>query len=146
MKIEIKLDKNCTEPSITVITDTLTDEIKNAVQILSNSEPKIILGFIDETAEILNQEEIIRIYSELGSVYAQTEYGKYKLKMRLYEAEERLQKNKFVRISNSEIVNIRKIKKFDLSLTGTICVSLTNGTITYVSRRYMSKIKKILGL
>lgn len=146
MQIEIKLDKCCTEPRIIVITDELTEELNNAIQILNGSEPKVLLGYMNETAEILNPEEIIRIYSECGSVYAQTERNTYKLKLRLYEAEERLDKSGFVRISNSEIVNIKRIRKFDLSLTGTICVALSNGTVTYVSRRYMSKIKKTLGL
>ena len=49
-------------------------------------------------------------------------------------------------ISNGEIINIKKVKGFDLSFVGTIRVSLTNGTVTYVSRRYVSKIKKLLGL
>ena len=63
-----------------------------------------------------------------------------------YEAEQRLAKCSFVRISNSDIVNLKKVKGFDLSFVGTICVSLSNGTVTYVSRRYVAKIKQLLGL
>ena len=33
-----------------------------------------------------------------------------------------------------------------MSFTGTICVSLSNGAVTYVSRRYIAKIKQLLGL
>ena len=62
------------------------------------------------------------------------------------EAEERLDNSKFVRISNSEIVNLKKVKSLDLSFVGTICMELSNGTVSYVSRRYVSKIKKVLGL
>ena len=47
---------------------------------------------------------------------------------------------------NTEIINLRKIEEFDMSFTGTICVSLTNGAVTYVSRRYIAKIKQLLGL
>lgn len=54
--------------------------------------------------------------------------------------------SKFVRISNSEIVNLKKVKSLDLSFVGTICMELSNGTVSYVSRRYVSKIKKVLGL
>ena len=60
--------------------------------------------------------------------------------------EERLDNNLFVRISNSEIVNLKKVKSLDLSFAGTICMELSNGDVSYVSRRYVSKIKKILGL
>ncbi|MDE5616672.1 MAG: LytTR family transcriptional regulator, partial [Clostridia bacterium] len=51
-----------------------------------------------------------------------------------------------VRISNSEIINLKFVKKFDLSFNGTICVLFSNGSVTYVSRRYVSKIKNTLGI
>lgn len=50
------------------------------------------------------------------------------------------------KLSNSEIVNLKKVLSFDLSFAGTICVSLSDGTSSYVSRRYVNKIKKILGI
>ena len=89
---------------------------------------------------------MIRVYASSGKVFAVTDKGEYTVRFRLYEIEERLNPNQFVRISNSEIINLKKVNNFDLNFTGTICVELTNGTATYVSRRYVSKIKKILGI
>lgn len=66
--------------------------------------------------------------------------------MRLYELEERLDSAKFIRISHSEIVNLKMVKHFDLSLSGTICVALLDGTELYASRRYVSKLKQVLGV
>ena len=57
-----------------------------------------------------------------------------------------MKRNHFVRISNSEIINLKKVRHFDLQLAGTICVSLLDGSTSYVSRRYVAKIKEILGL
>ena len=74
------------------------------------------------------------------------EEGEYVLRLRLYEVEQRLNPHQFVRISNSEIINLKKIDYFDLSFTGTICVKLRGGTVTYISRRYVSKVKTILGI
>ena len=82
----------------------------------------------------------------IESIYAQTEQDTYTLRLRLYEMEQRLAGHSFVRISNAEIINLKMVKGFDLSFTGTICVTLANGTVTYVSRRYVSKIKHVLGL
>ena len=62
------------------------------------------------------------------------------------KVEQRLNPHQFVRISNSEIINLKKIDYFDLSFTGTICVKLRGGTVTYISRRYVSKVKTILGI
>lgn len=89
---------------------------------------------------------MIRIYASSGKIFAVTHKGEYTLRLRLYEIEERLPSHQFVRISNSEIINLKKVNSFDLSYTGTICVKLANGTVTYVSRRYVAKLKKILGI
>ena len=68
------------------------------------------------------------------------------LRSRLYELEERWKGTSIVRVSHSELVNFDKVKSLDLSITGTISLRLTNGESTYVSRRYMGKIKDYLGI
>lgn len=146
MQIEIKIDGSCTEPKIIVITNSMTDELNSIIKKLSEDSPQILSGIKDDKLEILEQSDLIRIYANSGKVFAVTDNGEYILRFRLYELEERLDKNKFVRISNSEIINLKKIKNFDLSFTGTICVKFSNDTVTYVSRRYVAKIKQILGI
>lgn len=146
MQIEIKIDSSCTEPRIVVVTDRMTDEVKEVVKKLSEESPQILTGFRGDALEVIEQPEIIRIYAALGKVFAVTEKGEYTLRLRLYELENRLDKNCFVRISHSEIINLKKVRGFDLSFAGTICVTLSNGTVTYVSRRYVARIKQVLGI
>lgn len=146
MQIEVKIDSACTEPKIIVVAGEMTEELNALLKRLSQEAPQLLAGFRDNTLEILEQPSIIRVYAAGGKVFAVTEKGEYTLRLRLYELEERLDKGSFVRISHSEIINLRKAKGFDLSLAGTICVSLSNGTAAYVSRRYVAKIKQILGL
>lgn len=146
MEIEIKIDSSCKEPKIIVVTDILTDEVKGILKKLSEDSLKMIAGFRDETLTLLEQADIIRIYTYSGKVAAVTDEGEYTLRLRLYELEERLDQECFVRISNSEIINLKKVKGFDLSFSGTICVKMCNGTVTYVSRRYITKIKRVLGI
>lgn len=146
MKIEIKVDDTAAETKVIIVTREVTESVQTLVKRLSEEHPKVIAGFSEDTVRLLEQEEILRIYAADGKVFAVTEKGEFTLRLRLYELEERLDKKRFVRISNSEIVNLGKVKGFDLSFSGTIRVSLTNGTSTYVSRRYVSKIKTTLGL
>ena len=146
MKIEIKIDENCTEPKIVIMTDRVTDRINEIVKKLSAEPSEVLAGFREERVTGLERNQIDRIYASGGKVYAETEKGTYLLRLRLYEAERRLANASFVRISNSEIVNLKKVEGFDLSFTGTMCVSLSNGTVTYVSRRYVARIKQLLGL
>ena len=146
MQVEIKIDSTCEEPKIIIITDKMTDEISALVKRISEEAPQVISGFRNDALEVLEQSKILRIYASAGKIFATTTSGEYILRLRLYELEERLDKNQFVRISNSEIINLREVRSFDLSLTGTICVSLSDDTVTYVSRRYVKKIKQLLGI
>lgn len=146
MQIEIKIDEHCTEPKITIVTNKVTDEIHEITKKLAGEQTQMIAGFQDEQVTILEPNQIYRIFASNGKVYAETELRKYVIRLRLYEMEQRLASNSFVRISNSEIINLKKVRGFDLSFTGTICVSLSNGTVTYVSRRYVARIKQLLGL
>ncbi|MBQ1170682.1 MAG: LytTR family transcriptional regulator [Oscillospiraceae bacterium] len=146
MKIEIKIDDTAAETKVIIVTREVTESVQTLVKRLSEEHPKVIAGFSEDTVRLLEQKEILRIYAADGKVFAVTEKGEFTLRLRLYELEERLDKKRFVRISNSEIVNLGKVRGFDLSFSGTIRVSLTNGTSTYVSRRYVSKIKTTLGL
>lgn len=146
MQVEIKLDPSCEETRIVVVTAQVDEHIYDLVQQLSQQTPTILSGFRGEEAEILDQSELLRVYSSDGKVMAVTPDGEYVIKMRLYEVEKRLDIRNFVRISHSEIINLKKVKKFDLSYTGTICVSFLDGSTTYVSRRNVGKIKQVLGL
>lgn len=146
MQIEVKIDDSCMEPRVVILTAAMTEEVSHLVQKLSEQNPRIISGSKNGRIEILEQNDLFQIYTGSGRVFAVTDNGEYTLRLRLYEAEERLNPSQFVRISNSEIINLKKVKNFDFSFTGTICVELTNGATAYVSRRYVPKIKKILGM
>lgn len=146
MQVEIKIDPSQPEPKVVITAASMTEEVNRIVRRLSDEIPQVISGTRDGKLEVLEPEELIRIYAASGKVFAVTGKGEYTLRLRLYELEERLSPHQFVRISNSEIIHLKKVVNFDLSFAGTIYVKLSNGTVTYVSRRYVSKIKKILGI
>ncbi len=146
MQVEIKIDDSCLEPKVIIITDKVTEEINSLVNALSLKTLGFITGFHNDLAEILSPADIIRIYASRGKTFASLNQKEYVLRQRLYELEELLSQYSFVRISNSEIVNLKKVRNFDLNYSGTICVTLSDGTVTYASRRYVTKIKQVLGL
>ena len=146
MQMEIKIEDSCKEPKVIILAASMTEEVNSIIKKLSEDVPQIITGIKNEKIEVLEQSDLIRVYASSGKVFAVTDNGEYTLRIRLYEIEERLNPHQFVRISNSEIINLKRVDNFDLSFTGTICVKLSNGTTTYVTRRYVAKIKKILGI
>jgi len=146
VKVEIKIDPYCDETTVVVIAKEMGDEVNELLKNLAKRSSSVVVGFRDDSVTVLESEEIIRIYTAVQKVFVVTDDGEYVSRLRLYELEERLPSNMFVRTSNSEIVNLHKVKDFDLSFSGRIGVRFLDGSVTYVSRRYVSKIKKILGL
>ena len=146
MRVEIKIDETAKETKVIILTDAMTEEVQALMKRLTDQSPPMLAGFRGDSAALLQEDDILRIYASGGKVYAVTALGEYTLRLRLYELEERLSGGSFVRISHSEMVNLRKVRGFDLSFSGTISVQLADGSTTFVSRRYVSKIKQVLGL
>ena len=108
MQVEIKIDSSCTEPKIIIHTASITEEVNTLMQRLSENAPPILTGSKDGKMEVLEPDDLFRIYAANGKVFAVTDKGEYLLRLRLYEAAERLNPSLFVRISNSEIIHIKK--------------------------------------
>jgi len=93
---------------------------------------------------MLPQRKIFRIYIVNRKILIQTSERLYEVRKNLRDLEELLDSESFIRISQSEILNIKRVKNFDFSSTGTIEVELENGEKTYVSRRRVKEIKAAL--
>ena len=146
MDVEIKIDAAYKTPKLIIYTNEVTKEISDLVSKLSDDTLKLILGFNNGEIFIINPDDVISIYTENQKILVRCTTGIYRLKNRLYELEENPPTPAFVRISNSEIVNFGKVSSLDMSITGTITLKFINGEKTFVSRRYVEKIKKYLGV
>lgn len=149
VEIEIRVKPGLDKPNIVIETPALTPEVEalaRALQERALSHTPPLLGFRGEEITALEPGDVLRFYGADKAVFAQTEGGEYRVRERLYELEEALDPRRFVRISQSELVNLKKVTALDLSLTGTIKMTLTGGTVCWVSRRNVKNIKKALGL
>ena len=93
----------------------------------------------------ITEKEAYCFYIEDKKVYALTEKEKLLLKMRLYSIEEKLSED-FIKINQSTVINIKKIHRFDVSVTGTLKVVLKNGYTDYVARRRIKNVKERIGI
>jgi len=146
MKINLVIHEKYTEPEIHVCADRDDGAVRKIYAAVKWAVDAKIVGYDDREAVMIPCREVIRIFSQDKKVYAQTKAKTYLLHERLYELEEMLDEELFIRISNSEMVNIHQIIRLDTGLTGTIRMYLLGDVETYVSRRYVTKIKKALGL
>ena len=144
--MEIVLKPDLKEPHILIYTDEITKEIQQLADRLSHTQNKILTGIKDQKIFLIDPEEIYCFYSENQKVFAKLERETMWVKLKLYELEELFGGTSFVRVSNSCIVNIDKIKNLELSYSGTIEISFKNGDKEFVSRRFVPKIKKYLGI
>ncbi len=147
MDIKILIDKAYENIEIHVCNHEKNQEVIKIANTISDFFDSCILG-TDENGDkvMLRLAKIIRFYAEKQKVMAQDEHGLYRIPQKLYELEKMLDETNFIRISKSEIVNMRKIRKLDMNMVGTIKVILNDGTETYTSRRNVTHLKKKLGL
>lgn len=146
MEVEINIEKNRPKPKIVIHTKEVISEINDLVKWLMDYNEQFLIDYRKEEVILLKPEEVFRIYAQGQKVVAQTEKDTVVLKHRLYELEERLIGTRLIRISNSEIVNLMKIKSLDLSISGTITMKFDNGEKAFVSRRYVERIKQYIGM
>ena len=146
MEVELKVEPGRKEPKVIILAGEDSRELQQLVQELSGLALSPIQVREGEQTQLLPQENFLRFYTDGKGVAAQTAEGVYTVGLRPYELEERLDRRRFVRISNSEIVNLDRVTALDLSLAGTIRMTLTGGIYAYVSRRYVKRIKETLQL
>lgn len=145
MKVEVIVDKKYENTNIIIYTNKMTDEINNIVEKFSDDDNQnIIVGYKDNKLFLLDENNIETVYAELGKVIIRCNDEEYISKKRLYELEEILNKNNFIRVSKSEIVNFKKVKNIDYKVIGTLILNFKSGNKSYVSRRYISSIKDFL--
>lgn len=143
MKIEVNVDTSLDDILVKINTPHMSDEINNIIRKLS--EKSIVLtGIKDEKTYLIDENRIQVIYSENKKVYASTEDMNFKLNYRLYELENILDKTKFIRVSNSAIINIYQVDNFEATINGTVTIHLKNGMKEYISRRYLKKVKEFI--
>lgn len=146
MNIEIKINEKIEEDKITIEVKELTNDISNLISNLKMSINNKLKVFLEEELFLLDIEEIETIYASEKKIYVKTIDKEYLSKSPLYELENVLPQNDFIRISNSEIININKVKSINTKLAGTIVITFHSGYQTYSSRRYINKIKEALNI
>ena len=123
-------------------TEVLDKLIKNIQDLSKNTDT--IVAEIDNNIYILDTDDIVKFYSENQYTYCVYHNKIYKVKKKLYELEELLRKENFIRISKSCIINIRQVECFDMKNIGSIIVKFKNKDVEYVSKRKISEVIKFL--
>lgn len=66
MQVEIKIDSSYVEPKILIMAAAMKEDINIIVDKLSKEAPQIISGSKNEKIEVIEQEDLIRVYANAG--------------------------------------------------------------------------------
>lgn len=144
MKVNIELSKEYFPPYAVIYTDAVTDEIRNAIDLLGVSDTPLIVRQEDQMV-VIRPDEVYMIRVESGNTVIYTKKEKYCSRKRLYEILSKLGGG-FMQISKQTIINLSYIKSVEAGFSGTLLLKLKNGTSDYVSRKYLPELKKYLGI
>ena len=144
MKLELNIDEKVKETLVVVSANKIDKGVQNLINYIEYSS-EYLIGIVENKASIIDIDEIIRVYIEDRKTFVVTLKDTYVVKKKLYEVENMVTRN-FIKISQSEIANIKFIKNLDFSNTGTIVIKYKNSDISYVSRRMIKEFKLKLGI
>lgn len=142
MKCKVFIDKNHEEE--VVIYSHQRNSLVDQIESLVNAQEVELIGYKEQEAVRLDLPDVFCFICENNKVYAITEKEKYKIKLRLYQLEEKLPHN-FVKLNQSCIGNISNIQRFKASFGGSLSVEFKNGYVDCVSRRQIKIVKERFG-
>ena len=143
MKCKVIIDESLEEDIVIYAKqeNNLTNEIR---QLVNNYSNEIILYDVEEIVKT-HISEVIAFSVLENKVYAITSFGKFVIKSRLYQLME-VVGDSFIKINQSCLVNVKKIKRFKVSPFGGMYVVMIDGFTDYISRRQLKVVKERLGL
>ena len=146
MNIKLMLDPN----------DPIRAELQ-AMGIVDDSESEYLLvrrgtgvnyiaGKRDDQQFFLDVNDICFIESMGHDIFIHTSDGTYNSGDRLKALEQVLPADRFLRVSNSAIVNLKKIKRIESSLLQKFILHMTNGSKVDVTRSYYYIFRERIGI
>ena len=143
MKYTLNLDK--TKEEEIIILAHSRNELIESIEKLIEGQNYNLIGYKNQQIYKLDLNNVFCFAVEDNKVYALLDKEKLLVKERLYVIEQMIN-NDFVKINQSCIANIKKIDRFDASISGSLIVIFKNGNRDYVSRRQIKIVKERIGI
>ena len=147
IEIEVVLDETCIEPKVKIFTKSETTQVRDIIDAI---EHRLRTSFspipVNENGKymVISQRDIYRVRTEGREMYLDTADRSYNVKGSIAKFETELDRERFFRISQSEIINLYKVEAFDFNMTGTVGVLFDNGVRSWVARRCVKPLRDLL--
>lgn len=107
---------------------------------------RTLKGTLNGRIRIVSLNDVLYIEGLQRGAYAICSQFTLQLDQRLYQLEEELYPQQFVRIQKSYLVNLLKIEEIEPSFHGRLSLRLENGDRLEVSRSYRQHFKQAIGM
>lgn len=146
-KVHIRFEQDASLDHIDVVirAPDQDDSVTDLINRISARPPDMLTAY-DENGNVrkLDQKKIVLASVNGKVVDLITDDGIWHIRQTLQNLEDNLDKQRFVRISRYEIVNVEKILKYDFTVAGMLRIELTGGMETWASRRCIPAIRRRL--
>ena len=146
-KVHIRFEQDASLDHIDVVirAPDQDDSVTDLINRISAWPPDMLTAYDDNgNVRKLDQKKIVLASVNGKVVDLITDDGIWHIRQTLQNLEDNLDKQRFVRISRYEIVNVEKILKYDFTVAGTLRIELTGGMETWASRRCIPAIRRRL--
>jgi len=144
--MKITIDEKNKQKEIEVVIKGSKDDqrVQTIYQTLLYYEQSIV-GKLDDRYHQIPLNHIYYFDTTDNRTFAYTSQHVYEVNYRLYQLEEKLEHDPFLRVNKHSILNLRKIKHFHSTMNGRMDAKLINGERIQISRRYVPDLKEKLG-
>ncbi len=143
-RISARFEKDASLEGIEIIIRASGEDSQTAELMKSfTCREKRKITVFDEKKAMCQVEEsdIVTVSADGKCVRIITDQGSYHVKQSLKSVEDILDDRRFLRVSRFEMVNLKKVAKYDFTIGGMLRIEFDNGMETWASRRYIPLIK-----
>ncbi len=143
-KIRFIQDDTAERTEVIIRAKAQDEEVERIIEALGTDAQTSIVCETLSSSRLIDKNDIVIISKDGRYLSVKTTNGEYVVNEPLYKIEGKLDPVWFIKISQSEIVNLRYVKGWDFSKSGIITIEMINGIRSYTSRRYAKQIREVL--
>ena len=143
MRITLNQDPSYSETEVVINCPQADEDILRLVALLRVYQRKLV-GILNGERRLLDVKDILYIDTADKKTFLYTAQAVYESALRLYELEDGLRDQDFLRVGRSCIINFRHVRSVRPELGGRLLLTMDNGEQVYVSRQYAGEMKEKL--
>ncbi|MEG0452506.1 MAG: LytTR family DNA-binding domain-containing protein [Coprobacillus sp.] len=145
MKINILEDQNINETEIIIKCKQKSEDIDKIIKLLE-VDNHLLICKKDKDIFQVSIDDIMFIESVDEKTFVYLQDIVYENQSKIYELEEKLNNNNFIRISKSCLLNLDFLRSVRAIINGKYEATLLNGEKLVINRSYMNNFRKVFGI